>query len=435
MVNVNDLLPFGTGVGANVTPQASWTGEPARLTGFQAGTASSAKANKALRQSSFVAAMIGQFTMHNALQDVLDDGNVDTFEAKFRTALLATSVLKRAATAGTAANATVTFVPPYASYTGIYFLLDITTALAAGATLNVDGLGVRLLERDDGSPIQYGDAPAGACMLVAYDGTNLRVLNMTATAIQSGTANYAPQVRVGGTANAITMTMIPTVLQYQEGTVYRFVPKFTNTGITTAAVDGLPAKPVTEMNGSGLIGSEFIAGVPAWIQDAGTTFVILRFASVFDPWSRPLPGAFYAYADPAPGYTNVAAGIWTKIAVTQEQFDAEGWYDPSLSRYTPQHPGFYYFTGDCSFGSNATLPTTGIRAFMNGSPTFATQIGDVPGSQFSTSANGSRPVLSGVTYCNGTTDYVELFGYEDIVDSNGFRRAFKARWGGWFIGR
>ena len=78
----NDFKPFATGPGANVTPQDEYAGLPALASGFQAGKASSAQINKALRQASFIAAALAQYTADKSGEDVLDDGDVSGFIAK-----------------------------------------------------------------------------------------------------------------------------------------------------------------------------------------------------------------------------------------------------------------------------------------------------------------------------------------------------------------
>lgn len=437
MANINELLPFAINVGANVYPQASYQGLTSRLTGFSAGVALSDVCNKVWRQSAFSSSMIGQFTIHNALEDVLDDGNVDEYERKFKKAVQAVGAtpLRRASTGGTAAAATITLTPAPTTYTNLFFLADITTALSAGATLDANGLGARPLVRNDGTPLQVGDASQLACVLVAAVGSDLRVTSLATRAVQSGSMNYVPTARVGGAANAITLTTIPAILQYNEGSVYSFKPTANNTGATTLSVSGFTPKPVSAPNGDPLTGNEFRSGQVARVIDAGASFILLPAFGATNQFAERVPGLFYAYADPSPGYTTVAGGVWTKVLAEQEQYDAEGWYNPALSRYQPQQPGLYYITGDCSYGSDAALPTTGLRAFLNGSPSFSTQIGDIPGTQYSTSGNGSRAVVTGITYLNGISDYVEMYGYMSGVDSNGFRRAAKLRWGGWWLGR
>ncbi|EIF3392396.1 tail fiber protein [Salmonella enterica subsp. enterica serovar Muenster] len=78
----NDFKPFATGKGANVTSQPDWEALPALLSGFTAGKASSAQVNKALRQASFIAAALAQYTASKSGQDVLDDGDLSGFIAK-----------------------------------------------------------------------------------------------------------------------------------------------------------------------------------------------------------------------------------------------------------------------------------------------------------------------------------------------------------------
>ncbi len=82
----NDFKPFATGKGANVTSQPDWEALPALLSGFTAGKASSAQVNKALRQASFIAAALAQYTASKSGLDVLDDGDLSGFIAKMSAA-------------------------------------------------------------------------------------------------------------------------------------------------------------------------------------------------------------------------------------------------------------------------------------------------------------------------------------------------------------
>ena len=84
----NEILPFGTGAGANVMSQAAYAGLADRLNGFGVGVADPTSVNKALRQAAFVATMIAQFTADYG-GDALDNGDVPTFEAHFKAALAA----------------------------------------------------------------------------------------------------------------------------------------------------------------------------------------------------------------------------------------------------------------------------------------------------------------------------------------------------------
>lgn len=82
----NDFKSFATGIGANVTSQADWEVLAALATGFQSGKASSAQINKAIRQASFIAAALAQYTSDKTGGDVLDDGDQAAFITKMTAA-------------------------------------------------------------------------------------------------------------------------------------------------------------------------------------------------------------------------------------------------------------------------------------------------------------------------------------------------------------
>ena len=82
----NNFKPFATAANANVMSQADWEALPALLSGFTAGKASSAQVNKAIRQASFIAAALAQYTANKSGLDVLDDGDLNGFIAKMGTA-------------------------------------------------------------------------------------------------------------------------------------------------------------------------------------------------------------------------------------------------------------------------------------------------------------------------------------------------------------
>ncbi|EGD7149854.1 tail fiber protein [Shigella dysenteriae] len=83
----NDFKAFATGKNANVMSQEEWEALPALLSGFTAGKASSAQVNKVIRQASFIASAIAQYTANESGLDVQDDGDQADFIAKMSSAL------------------------------------------------------------------------------------------------------------------------------------------------------------------------------------------------------------------------------------------------------------------------------------------------------------------------------------------------------------
>lgn len=90
----NNFKAFALDPNANVTSQADWETLPALLSGFTAGKASSAQVNKAIRQSTTIAALVGQF-IANAGADALDNADVNGLVTKFTNALIANLHLER----------------------------------------------------------------------------------------------------------------------------------------------------------------------------------------------------------------------------------------------------------------------------------------------------------------------------------------------------
>lgn len=72
----NNFKPFAVGAGANVSSQADWENLVALSTGFTAGIARSEQVNKALRQGTVMASVLGQIIADQTAEDVLDDGGL-----------------------------------------------------------------------------------------------------------------------------------------------------------------------------------------------------------------------------------------------------------------------------------------------------------------------------------------------------------------------
>jgi Phage Tail Collar Domain len=81
---INNFKPFAAASGANVTSQTDYEALPVLATGFTTGVAKSAQVNKAIRQATFIAAGVAQFTADASNSDVLDDGDLNKFANLFK---------------------------------------------------------------------------------------------------------------------------------------------------------------------------------------------------------------------------------------------------------------------------------------------------------------------------------------------------------------
>ena len=94
----------------------------------------------------------------------------------------------------------------------------------------------------------------------------------------------------------------------------------------------------------------------------------------------------------------------TKVQINVEQFDTDNCFDTSNYRFTPNVAGYYQINGLLFFnitGSSAATIVTHI--YKNG----ATWRGSFRQGASPNGYYGGN--VSGIVYCNGTTDYIELY--------------------------
>jgi hypothetical protein len=103
---------------------------------------------------------------------------------------------------------------------------------------------------------------------------------------------------------------------------------------------------------------------------------------------------------------NVTGDTFTKVELNAETFDTASCFDSTTNyRFTPNVAGYYKFTGSVDGEVQVSSSTYGRAAiYKNGS--IAAQGVKVPGFQ-----DEFLSQVSDLIYMNGTTDYVELYGY------------------------
>jgi len=99
---------------------------------------------------------------------------------------------------------------------------------------------------------------------------------------------------------------------------------------------------------------------------------------------------------------------YVKILFQTEEFDTNSNYDTTTSRFTPTVAGYYQVSGGFQILSASTSGV--IVVYKNGA---AYKFGTYP------SVAGVNPLLavSCLVYCNGSTDYVEIWGGSTILNN------------------
>ena len=115
--------------------------------------------------------------------------------------------------------------------------------------------------------------------------------------------------------------------------------------------------------------------------------------------------AFSAYAGTG---TVVSASTWTKITFDTESFDTNSNF--ASSRFTPTVAGYYDISA-CIGVSSSAAQNVWIAIYKNGS---VWQYGSL---MTQTVGVGGLNNMAGLVYCNGSTDYVEIYGLSSTAQT------------------
>lgn len=116
--------------------------------------------------------------------------------------------------------------------------------------------------------------------------------------------------------------------------------------------------------------------------------------------------AFYAYRD---GTQAITSSTSTVVQLNATLFDTDGWFNTSTYRYVPQIAGYYQFNA-CIYILSASSATRGLITIVkSGTDGFrGAYLPPFSGTAWAASAG----VL---IYMNGSTDYVDLVGYQSAT--------------------
>lgn len=116
--------------------------------------------------------------------------------------------------------------------------------------------------------------------------------------------------------------------------------------------------------------------------------------------------AFSAYSGSA---QSISTGTWTKLQCNTEEFDTNSNYDKDTNyRFLPTVAGYYQVNG--SFNPQVLSSLIICAIYKNG-----TRFKDFEA--LGSSSGGGSAVGSALIYFNGSTDYIEFYGYQGSAGS------------------
>lgn len=189
---------------------------------------------------------------------------------------------------------------------GMVFTFKATNANTAGATLNVNSLGVKTLTRGKAS-LRAEDIRTNYIVSVINTGTTFEVLSASGQVPVSQDGQEIYSTSTAGTT-AYTVALVPTVSKYTAGMVVRFKPD-TGGGHATLNVNSLGAKNIFRYrNGTSaaVVTGDIVANQQAEVIYNGTQFELQTPTSTAPVWKTGV--ALYAGNTSSGGQT-IAHGL------------------------------------------------------------------------------------------------------------------------------
>lgn len=109
---------------------------------------------------------------------------------------------------------------------------------------------------------------------------------------------------------------------------------------------------------------------------------------------------------------SISATTYTKIQFDTEEFDTASCFDNATNyRFTPNVAGYYQINAVWQIdGVAGAAGQVLVTIYKNGSVFKFGMYGSA------TSSSSSNSVVSSLVYCNGTTDYIEIYAYVGNAD-------------------
>ena len=265
----------------------------------------------------------------------------------------------------------------------------------------------------------------------------------------SGTGNISTRY-LGIPASGVTTTAYRTVTEFTAtaGQTTFTPPSYTagfidvlRNGVRLGSADYTATNGTTVVLTSGAVAGDLITtvsfyvssvlnAIPATAGSVGTTY--LAAGSV----TQTILGTNVAGNGPAfsayqtTSAQSVSANTFTKItlnSIATTGFDTNSNFSTANSRFTPTVAGYYQINASLSTTTTLANPAYyNVYITKNGTTVYSTTAFPSPSNYFSA-------FVGGLVYCNGSTDYIEMYGQSNTAftvqlgSSNTFLNGFLAR--------
>ena len=161
-----------------------------------------------------------------------------------------------------------------------------------------------------------------------------------------------------------------------------------------------------DTSGSITVAAPAVAGSNTLTLPASTGTVVTSNSPASDLPST-IAGPAFSSTKSGSGDQPISANTTTKVTFETEQWDLTNDYDTSNSRFTPSVQGYYHFNSAFYFKAPTDGSVVQIQLYKNGS---VFKWGNI---LTSAGTSSHSPNLSATAYANGTTDYFEIYIWQN----------------------
>jgi len=246
-----------------------------------------------------------------------------------------------------------------------------------------------------GNTITFSAAPPSGTGNISCRYLGVPVTGVTTTAYRTVTEFTATAGQTTFTPPSYTVGFINV---YRNGVLLGSADYTATNGTTVVLATGATSGDLVTVES--FLVSSVLNAIPATAGSVGTTY--LTDASVTQvKLGTNVAGTGPAFGAYAVATTSIPSATYTKITYDTEEFDTNNNF--ASSRFTPTVAGYYQINGGF-----ATLAGSGLMLatiFKNGGA-FKT------GNQVTASSFGVQSCVNSIIYFNGSTDYVEIYGFQ-----------------------
>jgi hypothetical protein len=163
---------------------------------------------------------------------------------------------------------------PKSLATGLTIRFFANASNTGAATVDLNGLGVKAIKREDGTDVVHNDIIQGESTLLVYNGTNFILASLSLLRDREQTLIAAKLSDNGSVADAYVADSVSDTKLNRliDGMLFSFIVPVTNTGISTLKIDGFGSPvQIVKTDGSPIGAGALVAGKHAFLEYCAST--------------------------------------------------------------------------------------------------------------------------------------------------------------------